>query len=262
MRPKISPAVESHTAAWYAKNYREIEDDIGPVFEKLDTPFLDERLKPGMKVFDGLMGQGRHALRYAKRGCIVHGNDLNPHMVAFATAEAKRLRIPEKNLKLTVGDATRLKGVPSDRFDAALAMFSAIGTIPGSANRQKAMDELSRVTKPGGIVIVHAHNRWDTFFSHEFLPWTIRTYTIPVGTLEKGDIIADYNGLEGMFNHFYSPRELRRSMRKAGLEVVEEAYLAYHPPAFLKGVFRKVRADGFLFVGRKAYERKRRARRA
>lgn len=248
---RISPAVEKKNAKWYAKNYYFIEDDIANVFELLDTPFLDKRLKKGMRVFDGMMGRGRHALRYAKRGCTVLGNDLNPHMVAIAKKTAKIMAVPRKNLRLMTDDVTNLKSVPSNHFDASIAMFSAIGTIPGKKNRQKAFDELARVTKPGGIVVVHGHNRWDSFFKKDFFPWVVRSYLFPDKGLETGDILSDYNGLEGMFNHFYSPREFRSSFQNAGLVVDEEAYFQYNPPRPLNGVLRKFQADGFIFVGRK-----------
>jgi ubiquinone/menaquinone biosynthesis C-methylase UbiE len=243
-----SPALKGKTAKWYAENYYSVEDDIIPIFEKLDTPFLDKRLKPGMKVFDAMMGRGRHALRYAKRGCEVWGNDYNPHMVSYARKAAKHLGV---KVKLTALDATALKGVHSGQFDAVIAMFSAIGTIPGSKNRQKALDEFARVVKPGGIVIIHAHNRWDTVLKPMFWNWMVRSYLGTDRKMERGDIISDYNSLEGMFNHFYSPREFRASFRKAGLDVVEEAYMDYSSKRFLKGPLRKFKADGFIFVGRK-----------
>ena len=84
---KHSPALSKKNAAFYAHNYYKIEDDILPVFEKLDTPFLDKRIKRGMNVLDAMMGRGRHAVRYAKKAT-VWGNDFNPHMVDLARKSA------------------------------------------------------------------------------------------------------------------------------------------------------------------------------
>lgn len=243
---KQSPVV-GRKAKWYAKNYYSVEDDIIPVFEQMDTPFLDKRIKKEMRVFDAMMGRGRHAIRYALRGCKVWGNDFNPHMVAYARKAAKKIGL---KMKLTAFDATNLKSVKSNQFDATFAMFSAIGTIPRSSNRQKAMNEFARVTKKNGIVIVHAHNRWDTFLEPAFWDWTVKTYLWP-GKLERGDMVTDYNGLTNMFNHFYSPREFRKSFENAGLKVVEEHYMDYSTKRFIKGPLCKIKADGFIFVGRK-----------
>lgn len=248
---KVSPAVDPKNAQWYAEQYYKIEDDVLAVFEKLDTPFLDKRLEPGMLVFDAMMGRGRHAVRYAKRGCKVWGNDLNPHMVRHARDAARAAHVPPGRLKLTNLDATHLEGVPSDHFDVSIAMFSSVGTIPGSRNRQRAINEMARVTRPGGLVIIHAHNRLDALFEREFWPWVKEMYFSRPKHLERGDIITDYNGLEGMFNHFYSPGELRESFRKARLAVVEEHYQDYAARKEISGPLRKLRADGFVFVGRK-----------
>jgi ubiquinone/menaquinone biosynthesis C-methylase UbiE len=243
-----SPVVKGTKAKWYAEHYYSVEDDIIPIFEKMDTPLLDRKLKPGMNVFDAMMGRGRHAIRYAKRGCRVWGNDFNPHMVAYAKKSAKYLKA---NLRLSALDATNLKGVPKNQFDATIAMFSALGTVPKSKNRQKAMNEFSRITKPGGIVIVHAHNRLDTFLKPSWWDWVLRTYLKPERGLETGDMITDYNSLKDMFNHFYSPQEFRKSFKKVGLEVIEEHYMHYGKKRFIKGPFRKFQADGFIFVARK-----------
>lgn len=246
-----SPALEPKNAQWYAEHYYSVEDDIIPTFERLDTPLLDRKLKPGMAVFDAMMGRGRHAIRYAKRGCRVWGNDLNPHMVALVRKSAKAASVPRGMLTLTNLDATDLKGVPSDRFDVSFAMYSSIGTIPGSRNRQKAMDEIARVTRPGGLVIIHAHNRLDALFEREFWPWVREMLLKRPEGFEPGDILMDYNGLHGMFNHFYSPGELRRSLRKAGLKVVEEHYENYGTRKTIRHPFRRLVADGFVFVGKK-----------
>jgi ubiquinone/menaquinone biosynthesis C-methylase UbiE len=242
-----SPVVKGKLAEHYAKNYYRIEDDIFHTFERMDTPFLDKRIKPGMKVLDATMGRGRHAVRYAKT-CEVWGNDLNPHMVKIAAKAAKTSHVKIHALNL---DVRHLKGVPSDKFDITYSMFSSLGTIPKRKNRQMAVRTMARVTKPGGLVIIHAHNMLDTFIDPDFLHWALRTTFWTQKGLERGDSIGDYNGLKDMFNHFYTPAELRDEFRKAGLEVIEEHYMDYGLRRFITGPLRKVRAGGFIFVGKK-----------
>jgi len=251
MLPRISPAVHPKNARRYAHKYYEIEDDIIPVFEKLDTPLLDTLLKPGMKVLDAMMGRGRHAVRYAQMGCVVTGNDLNPHMVAFAKKTARAADVPKDQLTLRRGDATKLVD-KNGTYDATIAMFSAVGTIPGSEKRQAAMNEFARVTKPNGVIVVHAHNILDGLFERGFAAWSWRNLLgRPEKGLERGDIITDYNGLRQMFNHFYTPGQFRDSFRKAGLKVVEEHHYDYVKRVEIKGPLKKWRADGFIFVGEK-----------
>lgn len=246
-----SPVVKGEKAQWYAKNYYTVEDDIQNIFERMDTPFLDKRIKPDMTILDAMMGRGRHAIRYAKRGCVVHGNDLNPHMVAIARKSARAMRLNSRRITFSALDARHLKGIKKNHYDVSFAMFSAIGTVPDSKNRQMIFDAMARCTKKSGIVIVHAHNRLDTFFKAGFMSWAWRTTLFPERNLETGDMIADYNGLHDMFNHFYTPREFRKSFEDAGLEVIEEHYMDYATLKFITGSLRKLKADGFIFVGKK-----------
>ncbi len=245
-----SPVVKGDIARWYAKNYSKIEDDIENVFEPLDTPFLDKKIKPNMKVLDAMMGQGRHAIRYAKRGSFVWGNDFNVHMVERAMVLAKKAKLDPDKMRFSCKDARNLKNVPKN-FDVTIAMFSAVGTVPKSKNRQQIMNTLAKHTKKGGIVIVHAHNRLDSFIEKDFVIWAFKNVISPDDGLERGDMIADYNGLESMFNHFYTPGEFRKSFRLAGLKVVEENYMNYTKKKFISGPLRKFKADGFIFVGKK-----------
>jgi ubiquinone/menaquinone biosynthesis C-methylase UbiE len=243
-----SPVVKGKLAKTYAQNYYTIEDDIFPTFEKLDTPFLDKRLKPGMKVFDATMGRGRHAIRYAKKGCVLWANDLNPHMVAIGKKAAKKAGA---TLRFSVLDACTLKGVPKNHFDVSYSMFSSIGTIPKSANRQAAVSSIASVTKKKGLVIIHAHNRLDTWLKPDWIGWIVKSTFWPDKGLEPGDMVTDYNGLEDMFNHFYTPGELRAAFKTAGLDVIEEHYMRYGKKKFITGPMKKIVADGFIFVGKK-----------
>lgn len=245
-----SPVVKGDKARWYARNYSKIEDDIEKVFEPMDTPFLDKRITSKMRVLDAMMGQGRHAIRYAKRGSYVWGNDLNVHMVELGMIAAKKAKIPADQMHFSCLDAMNLKNVPKN-FDVTIAMFSAVGTVPKAKNRQRIMNTLSKHTKKGGLVIVHAHNRLDSYVEKDFVLWAINNTIRPDDGLERGDMIADYNGLESMFNHFYLPGEFRKSFKDAGLEVIEEHYMDYKKRKFITGTFRKFKADGFIFVGKK-----------
>ena len=256
-----SAALSKKNAFWYAKNYYGVEDDIFPVFEKLDTPFLDALLlkkdTPNSKprhLFDAMMGRGRHAVRYAVKGLRVWGNDYNKHMVRIVKKSKTRFRLSSKQLRLTNYDVTSLP-IPDDSFDVSIAMFSAVGTIPKSRKRQMALNEMARVTKPGGIVIIHAHNRLDCFLKPEFFPWLFFSYKDYYFRREKnfeiGDMVTSYNGLHDMFNHFYSPSEFKKSFKKAGLHVVQEEYMEYAQKRFLRSPLKKLLADGFIFVGRK-----------
>ncbi len=245
----VSPALEPEVAQWYAEKYYDVEDEVLRVFEPLETPILDRHIANGMRVLDAMMGRGRHALRYAGRGCAVWGNDLNPHMVALVGKAAEAAAL---SLTLTALDARDLRGIEDGAFDVSFAMYSSLGTIPGSAHRQRAMDEIARVTRQGGLVVIQAHNRLDTFFERDLLAAALRGQFLPREGMERGDILLDYHGLKDMRNHLYTPGELKESFERAGMRVVEEHYMDYANVRMIDGTFRKLQADGFVFVGKKA----------
>jgi ubiquinone/menaquinone biosynthesis C-methylase UbiE len=244
---RTSAALRPEHARWYARHYYAIEDEVLPIFERLDAMVLDSLVRPRMRVLDAMMGRGRGALRYAARGARVTGNDLNLHMVDLVREQAAREGV---RVALWNKDVRALGGRGGE-FDVVFAMYSSLGTIPGDEDRDEAVRELARVARPGGLVVVHAHNRLDTLFERHFWRGLRHTVFFPANGLRRGDIVHDYGGLRGMYNHLYSPGELRRQMRNAGLRVLAEHYMDYKAVRFIGGPLRALRADGFIFVGRK-----------
>lgn len=107
-------------------------------------------LRPGMTVLDVASGRGTQSVYYAAEyGASVTGIDLSREMVRTAekTAEVARLADRVRFLRadsqaLPFGEAT---------FDAVINEC-AVG-IPEDS--QKVLDEMLRVLKPGGTVVIH-----------------------------------------------------------------------------------------------------------
>lgn len=95
-----------------------------------------------------------------------------------------------------MADATQLP-YQDESFDISTS-FSALEHIPGRTNRQKAFDEMARVTKKGGYVVITVPNKW-SFFS-----------VIHRRLMKQGK--SDYG-----YGHLYTKRELKDGLRQAGL---------------------------------------------
>ena len=109
--------------------------------------FFLEHLKPGMKVLDCGCGPGtitQDLARIAAPGEVI-GCDLEPGMVARAAELAEPANL--SNLSFQVGNILDLP-FPDDTFDAALS----VAVTEHLSEPVKAMRELRRVVKPGGIV--------------------------------------------------------------------------------------------------------------
>ena len=97
-----------------------------------------------VRVLDAGCGTGRMSRYVADRGCRVEGVDLSSNMVAMA-------RRDHGDLVFTVGSLTDLP-YPNDQFAGVMLWYSIIHTPP--SGQQQIFDEVARVLRPGGHVIV------------------------------------------------------------------------------------------------------------
>jgi SAM-dependent methyltransferase len=95
-------------------------------------------------------GPGLISRAMAPRVGSVLGLDLTPAMVEKARAEAEAAEVD--NLRFEVGDAAALD-LPDDSLDGAITRFS-LHHIPAPV---RVLEEMRRVVKPGGLVVVADH---------------------------------------------------------------------------------------------------------
>ncbi len=103
---------------------------------------------PGMKVLDLGCGDGTTAIPEAKLGADVTGVDIASNLVAAGKkrAEAEGLT----NITFQEGDATGLQGIDDQSFDLAVSIFG----VMFAPRPQDVANELVRVTKPGGRIVM------------------------------------------------------------------------------------------------------------
>jgi SAM-dependent methyltransferase len=103
---------------------------------------------PGQRWLEAACGPGVVARALAPRTGEVHGVDLTPKMIELAVREAAHL----PNVTFAVGDATRLPD-PDGAYDGAISRFT-IHHVPAPA---RLVEELARVVRPGGVVVLADH---------------------------------------------------------------------------------------------------------
>ncbi|MEU7756704.1 methyltransferase domain-containing protein [Micromonospora sp. NPDC049171] len=96
------------------------------------------------RVLDAGCGPGRMSRYLTDRGCLVHGVDLSPGMIA-------RARRDHRDLMFTVGSLSALP-YPDARFAGVLLWYSTIHTPP--AGQARVFAEAARVLRPGGHLLV------------------------------------------------------------------------------------------------------------
>ncbi|MBI2952922.1 MAG: methyltransferase domain-containing protein [Chloroflexi bacterium] len=104
----------------------------------------------GKKVLDVSCGRGILPAYYAKNfGARIVGVDLSPEMIRSSVARAKREGV-ESQTEFKVANSLDLP-FEDCSFDLAVNEC-AVGLTP---DPQKCLDEMARVTKPGGYVVIH-----------------------------------------------------------------------------------------------------------
>ncbi len=214
-----------------------------------DGRFLREVLPPDGILLDIGCGTGRHLIELTRHGLRCVGLDLSPHMVELARAKLEEVR-----LEAPVVRANMTAPLPfaAGVFDAAICMFSTMGLVPGKQGRRSFLEEVNRVLKPGGVFALHVHNRLHNLFSAWGRSWLLRTYLWDrfFTDLEVGDrIMKTYRGIEDMYLHVFSLREITALLAHAGLIPQRIAFLNDERSGEITGRrFASLRANGFLIA--------------
>jgi ubiquinone/menaquinone biosynthesis C-methylase UbiE len=107
-------------------------------------------LKPGMKILDVSSGRGTQSIFYAKEFKVdVTGVDISAEMVKSARENVKNENL-EALAKFEIGDSQQLP-FEDNTFDVVINEC-AVG-IPDDS--QKVLNEMVRVTKKGGSIVIH-----------------------------------------------------------------------------------------------------------
>lgn len=244
-------AEQERNSKKYAEEFFKEEAEMKGIFES-DTRILDSMITRKGRILDAAMGPGRHVKHFADKGFEVWGNDFNRHMI-----EAARKYVGSRKVRFTNHDMRNLSSIKSNYFDYVLCMGASIGSVYRRAERQKAVSELARVAKKGGLVFIHAHNLFElTELGYLFsIANTVKNSLVSPEKYELGDVVYHHSeSFKQAYMHWFTPQELRELMANAGLKVEKEFYLkgpnndrVMRGNAFLKCF----RSGGFVFVGRK-----------
>ena len=133
-------------------NVRRYEPHAGPLFAAEESAFR-RFLRPGMAVLDLGCGNGRVSRQLVEFGVRVYACDLNlPALREFRGSLAEPEAMP-----MFCADARRLP-LRAGALDAVVFAYNGLDFIAPETERIRALREIERLLKPGGVFLFSSHN--------------------------------------------------------------------------------------------------------
>jgi demethylmenaquinone methyltransferase/2-methoxy-6-polyprenyl-1,4-benzoquinol methylase len=178
---------------------------------------------PG-RVLDLGCGTGDLAIsiaRFARKAVAVTGLDFSLPMLRLARRKASLAGVVDR-VEFIIGGADSLP-FPDACFDTVGISFAFRNLTYQSPLRFSHLAEVWRVLRPGGRYVIVESSQPENPVIRAFFHLYLRAFVGPAGTLFSGNRNA-YRYLVASTVHFFSPREVREMLLKAGFGEV-----FYHP---------------------------------
>lgn len=181
---------------------------------------LEDHLPPSGRVLDAGGGAGRYSIWLAEQGYDVTMVDLSRGQLAVAR-DRLRERGVESRVTLVQGSITDI-GLSADAFDATCCLGGPLSHVLAEPDRERAVRELRRVSRPDSPVIVSVMGLLGAV--QLYLVTGHNLEALP-DLLEHGDYtsaLLERYGYENEFTatHFFRRAELESLLSRNGLEVV------------------------------------------
>ncbi|HNS50593.1 MAG TPA: class I SAM-dependent methyltransferase [Anaerolineae bacterium] len=179
---------------------------------------LQKYLPPAGRVLDAGGGPGRYTVELARRGFEVVLLDLTPANLDFARRVVRRASVQDKVAAITEGSIVDLSQFGDATFDATLCLGGPLSHVVDAGQRAKAVSELVRVTKPGGVLAASVMGRLALLA----LELSLFQHEIELPHFAQVRDTGDYAGDSGFTAcHFFLPEELAAAFRAQGVTIVE-----------------------------------------
>ena len=233
---------------YVAANYDSSLKD-NPVFHQ-DLDFLDKHFNKAGIILDLGCGTGRVAGFFAPKNYKVLGIDLSSPMLM--QANNKQIKGPHLFLR---GNMLDLSALASNSVEYSSCLFSSFGMLLDEAHRISMLNEIFRVLKPEGKLILHVHNLWSAAKGLQGYKWlAMDLFRRTSHSVNFGNkLLPTHQGIIGLTLHLFTWKEIKTLIEKAGFKMVETLPLGNQSWETCKSLRlgKKIFAHGFLIACQK-----------
>lgn len=170
-------------------------------------------------ILDAGGGPGRYTIELAKMDYDVVLLDYSPDLLEVARKEIKKAGV-KKRVKMVVEvSITDMSMFENELFDSVICLGGALGHVKGKKNMARALSEIKRVTKKGGVIFVSVIGRLRTLMNApNYFANEVKISKHFKQMVKNGD---DYMWHEKYYSHLFLPEELEEMFTRQKLKLIE-----------------------------------------
>ena len=226
------------------------QDLHGHSLSRLDQATVQRHRPEQGLVVDLGSGTGRALIPLARQGLRGLAVDLSNQMLSQIQQKVQEERLPIVCLRANL---VELDCLADHSADYVLCLFSTLGMIEGHTHRQEVLRHVRRILRPEGKFVLHVHNFWYRLFDAPGRRWLLSSLLSAARRRPTwGDSQFEFRGIRQFYLHAFTWRELRRSLRRAELEIIEQTAVGTAEQGELPypRLLRHWRASGWIVVCR------------
>jgi ubiquinone/menaquinone biosynthesis C-methylase UbiE len=186
-----------------------------------DCPFVKRHCSPPGRLIDLGCGTGRLAADLARDTWKVVGVDLSPAMLTVAREKAVAAGVQVDFVQANLVD---LGCFADASFDYAACLFSTLGMVVGHEARERVLQHVHRLLRPGGVFVLHVHNRWFNVWDRAGRRWLLADFWRRTGDRPMPPLTL----------HHFTRREIVRLLRRVGFAVNKLQPVSLRPDGKLR----------------------------
>ncbi|NWF87787.1 class I SAM-dependent methyltransferase [Candidatus Bathyarchaeota archaeon] len=181
--------------------------------------FLRKHLLRKGLILDAGGGPGRYTIALGRLGYHIVLFDLSPEMLKIAEKQVKRAKVQRQVKQIIQGSIDDLSMFRDNTFDGTICLGGALSHILDKNRREKAIDELIRVTKKSSPIFISLIGRLAVLVTELIcFPQEIEIEEVFQSIRDTGDY---YGGYGFAPCHFYLPEEIEASLKKRKVTILE-----------------------------------------